>query len=521
MKKITLLLGLFFSCYCAAQVTKLSSLSSSKFLDSKIIYEDNGEDIYGYLLLFEKNKANKDSHELEFVLLDKNLNKVGSNTFIQSQYSTMWVDLKTTVYFAKKHKDNIYVAVVDVIPQYQNLNDKLGVEGYRVINLKDFKISDQYYLHDFKLLKHEKLKLEQKDFLDAKYMKPTKNNGYIVFDESAQDAAMDVFSGNSSRFKDVKQFRFFDMDFNPKWVFDYNKNSVKSNYYKYEYYTGNDNDMIFKKSHYDKSNTEISYEIINAENGTSKFEISLKSNLHTLDLDEFVFTKDKLIVFASVFEFNKKNTFNVDKKLGFLKIEYDRQTGKELSKDYFYWNALSQNLEINEFGKISGYGFIHFLEFKPTNDDKIVIIGEGFKPDTSTKILDLFTIVLDKNMKLLSYNKIAKNINRIHNYNGNGYSLQNYGLFDYMYSQKLPNGGFVFYYSDNEKKGFDAKKNPNWILGVVTYIDGVFDNQKVQLTTKNGQIYPIKAKNGYVLLREVSNDDKQKDSEIRLEKINY
>ena len=41
------------------------------------------------------------------------------------------------------------------------------------------------------------------------------------------------------------------------------------------------------------------------------------------------------------------------------------------------------------------------------------------------------------------------------------------------------------------------------------------------LTTKNGRIYPIKAKNGYILLREVSNDEKNNDSEIRLERINY
>ncbi|MGK4566418.1 DUF6770 family protein [Flavobacterium sp. 3HN19-14] len=171
-------------------------------------------------------------------------------------------------------------------------------------------------------------------------------------------------------------------------------------------------------------------------------------------------------------------------------------------------------LDIDEFGKIKDYGYIHFLDYNRTPDGKTIVIGEGFQPQGNSKILDLFTFVFDADMKLLDYHKVEKFQNTVKNLNGYGSYLESYGAFDYMYSQKLPGGGYVFYYVDNEKK---SKRDPAWILGVVTYVDGVFDFQKVTLTTKEGQIYPMKAKNGYILLRE----DFEKDAELRLEKINY
>jgi len=75
---------------------------------------------------------------------------------------------------------------------------------------------------------------------------------------------------------------------------------------------------------------------------------------------------------------------------------------------------------------------------------------------------------------------------------------------------------FVFY-ANNEKEGKRGKKKPDYKLGIVTYIDGKFENEKISLKTSDGQIYPMKAKNGYIMLREVSNND----VEFRLEKINY
>jgi hypothetical protein len=49
MKKIGLLLLLLITTSLQAQIQKMSELSQNKFLDSEIIYEENGEDIWGYI----------------------------------------------------------------------------------------------------------------------------------------------------------------------------------------------------------------------------------------------------------------------------------------------------------------------------------------------------------------------------------------------------------------------------------------------------------------------------------------
>ena len=101
MKKIILFLLLFSNAFFA-QITKLSSLSSSKFLDSQIIYEDNGEDVFGYLILFAKDKINDNETTFEIALLDKNLNKVGITTFTQETFSSWIFKSSWSLYSVKK-----------------------------------------------------------------------------------------------------------------------------------------------------------------------------------------------------------------------------------------------------------------------------------------------------------------------------------------------------------------------------------------------------------------------------------
>lgn len=535
MKKISLLLVLFFSATLFSQVTKLTALSSSKFLDSKIIYEDNNEDIYGYLLLFEKDKVNANETAFELVLLDKNLNKVGTTSFDQEITNTWLIKLSSSIYFAKKSKDNLFVAIGQSNSMVESLVDKMvedkGISGFRILNLKDFTISENYFIKDYKFQKQiGKLDMQHpmklmKEFKDMKLAKLTLNGGFLVSDLDYMSSMNETIAAsypNAAKMKvnRQKEFYFFDLNFQQKWIYKVNQDENSKSFAKYSYFTSNENDLVFKKKNYKKekdSNYEITYEFVNADSGIKKFEINLTNTENTLSFDNLQFKDNKVIVFASVYDFNEKGDFRYDKKRGYVKISYDRQTGKELSKDYFNWNALKSKLDIDENGKIKDYGFIHFLEFKLTTDNKIIIICEGYKPEGNTKILDLFTFVLDDKMNLLSFSKVDKVKNMIDKVYAYGAELERIGAFDYMYSQKLPGGGFVFYYSDNEK----SKRNPKWVLGVITYVDGVFDYQKVPLTTNNGQIYPVKAKNGYILLREVSNDKKQKDSEIRLEKINY
>ncbi len=535
MKIKLLFLMLFTTVLSFAQIKKISELSSNKFLDSKIIYEEDNENIYGYLLLFEKDKVDKNESVFDLVLLDKNLNKVGATSFNQEIYSSWFLKLNSCIYFAKKSKDNLFVSIGQSSPMVGMLVDNVtsdkGTIGFRILNLKDFTISQNYFIKDFKFqLQTEKFDMQHpskmmKEMQDMRFAKLTTNGGFLVSDmdyKSAMNEALNEgYPGLKQKVNRQTEFHYFNLDFQEKWVYKFNQDEKSKSFYKYSYFMNAGNDFVLIKKFYKKNNDvlpELSFDIVDEATGVRKFEISLANDQFTLAFDDLQVIENKIIVFASVYEFDDSGNYRYTRKKGHLKMVYDQQTGKKLSEDFFKWDALVGKLDIDENGKIKNYGFIHFLEFKSDKEGKTVVIAEGYNPGTNTKILDLYTIVLDEKLKVLSFNKIDKFANKINRVEAYGSALESMGAFDYMYSQKLTGGGYVFYYSDNE---IASRKDPKWILGAITYIDGVFDFQKVPLTTKNGRIYPIKAKNGYVLLKEVSNDEKNNDSEIRLEKINY
>ncbi|WP_298155171.1 DUF6770 family protein [Flavobacterium sp.] len=514
MRKLLLLLFFVTSVTVSAQTTKLSALSSADYLSSKIVYDDNGNDVYGYFLLYQKDKKSKGNFELEYVLLDKNLNKMASGTFAQQRATSMFVDFTTELLYVKKLGDKIYFSLGDVMKGYEDMYDMFGLYGLRTLDLKDFKVSEVTYMRNFAPAYGDITKMKRKEMDEFQYMKPTQNNGFVVFEESVMDISMRVFMGKRNA-RNIRKFRFYDMDLKEKWSYEYKETGDKS-FYEYNYFGGEGNDMVFFKEFYEKASdrhSDISYEFFDVQSGKKKFEIRVNDTQNLLRVRRILFEENKVIVFAATNDFNNKDNFAADKITGYAKITYDRATGKELGRSYFKWEQLADKLEIDAYGKIKSYGFIHFLDYKRTTDGKTIVIGEGFSVKGGSEIRDLFTFVFDDNMKLVDYqviNKLKNGVPAI----GYGTYLQSIGAFDYMYSQKLPGDGYVFYYADNEKK---SKKNPSWVLGIVTYVDGAFSTQKVTLTTQKGQIYPLKAKNGYILLRE----DTDKDSELRLEKINY
>ncbi|WP_298155169.1 DUF6770 family protein [Flavobacterium sp.] len=511
MKKIVMLCLLAINVYSFAQTAKLSALSANKFLASEIVYDDNGYDVYGYFLLYDAGDESKGVYRYEYVLLDKNLNKMASGDFSQERVDSisLMADYVTTkpLYVTKKG-EVLYFNFPDTIK-----GDEI-MYSLRTLSLKDFKVSEPTYIRNNSPVKQNVGRFKRKDMEAFQYLVPTKNGGFLVYDETLMDASMRIFMGRGVA-KTIKSFRFLDMDLKEKWRFEYDHTDENS-YYDYYYLNGDGNDMVFVKSQFQKSGNKRKtheYEVIDAQTGIKKFSLSSSDPQNLLRFKRWIFEDHKIVTYAAITTLNDKDVFLDKEVMGYVKIMFDRKTGKELGRDYFRWTDLSDKFPIDAFGKIKDYGFIQFLDFNRTTDGKTIVIGEGYSKERNSIIKDLFVFVFDDQMKLADYHKVEKHQNDGPISAHGGY-LQQIGAFDYMYSQKLPGGGNVFYYMDNENK---SVRKPSWVLGVITYAENKFDFQKVTLTTQKGQIYPLKAKNGYILLRE----DTDKDSELRLEKINY
>lgn len=533
MKKIIILIiCLIFSQLNHAQMTKLSTLSSAKFSDSSVIYDEN-KDIYGYLLLFEKNKTDKNNIIYELVLIDKNLNKVAALEYKQQIYNTMWFSFNSTIYFAKKQGDLIYFLVGQSFGSTENYIKELfqtkGVSGLAVLDLKTFTLKEGIYSNFDEIvignfqpdLSKPTMKL-MREMEKFKLMKPI-NEGFLVSDLSHVSESTSFITG-IPREEHQKAYNFFDFNYNKLWTLKVNENSKSKSFFDYSYLLSNSKDIVFKKVFYEKrkdKNPDITYAFIDITNGKQKFEINFSSTQEILDVEEILFRENEVVFITSIYDYNKKGTYYRDERRGIAKITLDRTTGKQISRNDLKWSGLASKLDIDEKGRIKEEGFLHFLEFKILQDGKIIAIAEGYKPEASSKILDMYAFTFSTDFKMIDFLKIDKVKNKISKIDAYGDYLESIGAFDYMYSQQLNKDNYLFFYSDNEKEGFFARKKPNWILGIVSFVDGKFETQKVQLTTKNGQIYPSIAKKGSILLFETFNDKEDKNNEMRLEKIDY
>src|SRR5690606_29147409 len=99
-----------------------------------IIYEDHTDDVFGYFLLYENDRKSKEIYELEYVILDKNLNKITSNTFVQGAYKTVTSKTDVIFSFVKKIDSDIIFGLQDKIQGTNyHFNDR-----YRKLNVTDF-----------------------------------------------------------------------------------------------------------------------------------------------------------------------------------------------------------------------------------------------------------------------------------------------------------------------------------------------------------------------------------------------
>ncbi|WP_291115012.1 DUF6770 family protein [Flavobacterium sp. UBA6135] len=519
MKKTLLFCTMLFCLNATAQINRLSEISSGKMLDSEIIYENKGEDVYGYLLLYQKDIVEKNKFELEVVLLDKNLNKVSSAIFekkntaqmknfilIQAGQQNMKQSV-TKMLYAVKMGDKIVICMIDrgVSP----------VEEYIDLDLKTNTLSEPYCFVDFKTYKRT-----EADLKDVSFHFKTKTASYISDNFFAIEKKFGS-NPNKPNYRKKSTLHFYDKDFNTLFEYKYDKSPTKNGSTDISVVADNENYILCYKteSKKDKDKKPFNYfVIIDKNNGVEKSTIKFESDLYDFSYGSAKFVNNE-VHFSGHFR-KKGSVFSSKKHLGFYHGVFDIETGKQKKLNVAkFTDFASYYKSITPNGNIKKEGYLHPLHHYYTKEGKLVMVTETFSDFKNPTIGNMYLLEFDSNMKISTFQKIDKTPRTYKYYRGNGYLLAKFGLFDYLYAQKLQDvdNGFVLFYANNEKEGKRGKKKPDYKLGIVTYIDGKFENEKISLKTSDGQIYPMKAKNGYIMLREVSNND----VEFRLEKINY
>ena len=183
MKKYSFLL-FFVSFTLTSQISKLADLASGKIELFSPIYNLDS-DIYGYFAVFKLDTYKSKGELFEYVLLDKNLNKVANGEFIDLGYKSYYTEFLPP----EKIDDKIILSKLYFKSPYETFGDPAAFKfiSNRVLNIKTNKISEPFYFNDDEIVDGERSitkidkTVKQKIFIEYPI---ALEDGFLVFKES-------------------------------------------------------------------------------------------------------------------------------------------------------------------------------------------------------------------------------------------------------------------------------------------------------------------------------------------------
>lgn len=504
-KQFTLLFLLVAIAIGRSQSQDLAALSNnSTFISQNSIFNNDGS-LFGTIYFFNKDKVDKNNWKYEYIIFDKNLNKIASNEFIQKKFSLVYEHY----YACKKMGDHLLLDIgykYNNAVQFGNGAPKYLLSTYRDISLKDNAISDEFYFDENKFqalnIEGDNLKSKFKNVNNVFEVYPIDNkeySGYLIL-ETSKDSDLNY---------KITQIKVFDLNKKPLWTYDFNQDAT---YKKYQeairiYYP--DNKAIITMGNSEKG-TLKGYNIIclDLKTGKKDFDYELESNKseysHTVNVKKY---DNKTYLVGQYSDYGDRGDWK-DKK-GLFRIELDAK-GKEVNKKYQPWTAAQPFVKIKENGKLEGGYRMNAKDILVFRDGSVSYLAEKYIEggrNSLPKSLDMIMLNFDSQFNV-------KGVQIIEKAKTKGYED------DFLFSQYVKNdNGTVFFFQDYKKDPTDNKKK--LFLGINKYINGNYSYEEIPIQSKKDKfdinIYP--AKEGYIQLRE--HNEKENYNQIRLEKLNY
>lgn len=544
MKQLAVFCSLLFCCILNAQVQRLSELSSGVYQDMVVIKEEDKGDVYGYCFLYQTNHRSKEVFDLEYVVLDKNLNKLTSFKITQAVYQSTFFSTHTKFDFISKIGEQLLIGVADNYgkPGEESIFPDFNAR-YVTLNLNDFSVSKLFRYVDSKrqevdYKEGDKVKVEEVRSLQT--LVSTQTDRFLLFSlpefkkkfPASIAGEMEFYYKKSAS---IKHFDVLDKDLNTVWGKDINGNEGEAFSYKY---FGSDNDVLLlkkdvfikKKNRKDVDRIATNaMQVYDIKNGNLLGEINFNDDKYHFNYYNLKIVGDKIHILTCMFEKTERAYIN-----GYAHLVYDKTTVKELARDYILYKDFAEAVPgLKEFGVITDDELLAEQDFVINEKGNLLLILEtfgtkwesSFLANTETRyveVKDLYLVELSPDKKVVFSKKIEKHDAHEIGANWSYITMRVNGLFGYRFKQNINrNGGFALYYTQNDKGGTNHEiiKNRRTSLGVVTYIDGEYGFEALKLYKDKTRIYTYPAKNGYILLNEVNTETKE--VEIRLERINY
>lgn len=507
---------LFFSIFSTAQIQDLAQLADGELVFQTTL-RDGDDKLFGYFFLYEKN-ISTDSVTMEYVLLDKNLNKALNGTFNEPKLKSK---------FIRKYHDCALLGNNLVIDKVYSMRRFGGTTSFL---LNTFQIIEM----DSKLVRQE-LKYDEGQFLP---LEGDFNEQLALCKEQDAKPTVDLISTDSiSGFlvKMVESFGrdslqskllFLDENYNHRWTYIYSpkNNNRNFNYYRILYSKGN---TIYLGMNLIRDGKYHSYEIVAFDMATGAEKYVYELDNTDLPYQRNFYLQEhngQLNILGSYTDRESMNIgYDFTLSQGLYHIRLD-SAGNELTSNHYPWINYNAKMKLNPEGydaenyKLMPRQYYMFKDgsfsilterFKPLHKGVILpvpIIGAIIQASTmkSERTDDFVMMNFDHDMNLVRLDTIAKEMSKD--------NITDYHFSEYIHDRE----GVVIFYVNS----FKVDKKEQVVLGINTVLNGTITEEKIPLYSKKEfAIYPMPAKEGYVMLREVN--EKEKLNQIRLEKLNY
>lgn len=520
MKTKILFISLLLSQMAFGQVQDLMKLAEGELVYSSILF-DAKDDLYGYFYLYKRD-VDATKKTMEYVLLDKNLNKVANNTFVNNSYKetkTDFLGTKCSYIDCNMMGDNIILTNYYYYYPFVNSGYPTPLTtAFQIISLKDNVISKEMKYQDgvFSDLPDDitVFKKDNKN-VDTKYLVQTIDN------DSLTGFFISQVNTDGLEYKE-KDIRFYNAKRDLIWTYEYNPNGAYANMTTCKVLAVKKSNLYLQEIKYTKGYaSEIKIVLLDILSGTKKYETVVEDQKstynHTIKAKEI---DGKLIVTGNYSPFKNHYFFRLSENLGYYKLVLD-ESGKEVSRQYSTWSDFATVAKIAKKGRIDKKYSLDTKSIKTYKNGAISFIIEKYKPSSNplwfVPFVNFFTAQMEERTDMVMINFNEK-------FQLNGYftvkkelSLMNSD--DYLFSQYLNNEeGSVFFFQDLTKNAKTGKSE--WVLGINSYVNGVFTDEKIPIFSSNKFVIdPMPAKEGYIMLREYN--EKEKYNQVRLEKLNF
>ncbi|TWP28693.1 hypothetical protein ETU09_05080 [Apibacter muscae] len=511
MKRLFLALFLSLVGFISAQIQDLATLASGKLVYNTILYDTDNQ-VYGYIYFFNQGDVDKENTQMEYVLLDKNLNKVANNTFTFKNYN-----IKINSYFSFcNYLNNNEIA----LGMRYTTKNKPSIYSFRTIKINEKTVSPEYWYRNGNI---EEVPTDYKEY--KKIIKEVNNTGF--FNTNKKNNGFFVKELYNKKFGTNKFIKFYNTNKELQWEYEYNPNAKSNNFNTISIQHSSENTIYLLQSQNNgRYATEYKIVALNSKNGEKKYEYVFENNnsnySHSLITKEI---NNQLVIAGNYSKYNKEKTFDLDKNLGFYTIILDEK-GNKIKEKYTQWEDFKGLIDIDEKGRVEKNYRLRPTEFYIFNNGSIAILTEKFKQakngignfipipiinvivDEATKreqkIDDFVLFLMDTNFNVKNVKTIEKDLTK-------GYS------YNYLFSQYSKNRNEVAFFYQNY-----LISDKEWVLGVNTINSkGELKEDRIPMTSKEEKytLSPIPAKEGYILLREYNEKD-DKYNQLRLEKLN-